>query len=64
MKGTYGHYVALEFVSGPPVELNVSVLDSGKVNVTWKPPVVNNEAIQMYVVYYKKTGEQNYTEVN
>lgn len=53
----------LALVSGPPEEFNVNVLENGRVNVTWRPPSVNNEAIVIYVVYYKKTGEQNYTEV-
>lgn len=53
-----------EVVPGTPVNVRVEVADQHAANVTWDAPVKKGETIPMYVVYYKKQGDDHYSTVS
>lgn len=47
-----------EGLPGPPEDLKAPVVKSRFVILSWKPPVINNEDIITYSVYYRQEGSK------
>lgn len=54
-------FFILEIVPVPPANVKVQVTDARAVNVSWDAPKFDK--IPMYVVYYKKQGDDRYSTV-
>lgn len=46
----------VEGLPGPPQDLKAPIIKARFVTLSWKPPVVNNENISTYSVYYRQEG--------
>lgn len=47
-----------EGLPGPPQDLKAPVIKARFVILSWKPPVVNNDVIITYSVYYRQEGSK------
>ena len=47
-----------EGLPGPPQDLKAPIVKARFVTLSWKPPLINNEHIHTYTVYYRQEGSE------
>lgn len=45
---------------GPPQDLKAPIVKARFVTLSWKPPIVNNDNIHTYTVYYRQEGSERW----
>ncbi|XP_063919395.1 neogenin isoform X2 [Zophobas morio] len=53
-----------EGLPGPPQDLKAPIVKARFVTLSWKPPLINNEHIHTYTVYYRQEGSERWRVQN